>query len=534
MQESSDTELMVGGDEEDTLHGDYLSSGPELDLMSKTKTIITAVRSAITLTTWPETVEKEVSVISESKLSMESDSSLSMVDSALQTGVSIDGKSDFLSDSIKSISENEQDLDLTCSDQSNYSDGTVSLDHEIQIEMDNNISQLERNSIPEFFRTSGRKYKVKTPERYLIIRNGIINLWREKYAPYGRYMNKLACRKALLDGIKGDSGCFSRVHAFLESVGAINQGLSRQKAKGKPLSKRKRRFLLDLEEEYELNGWLSHRSARKRKIRTPSGWMEEHASWTISHQTENEPKKKNAQRKQKSSSFSQEEYDQFTLIPLLDFPILSSALNCPLNVTISNAAMVMMRVHTLTSSSEIIGLLGGTISCSEKEAIDSVHAVLNLYISMAIPCTTSASSAIECDMDPVSEMQAAEQMAQSGLTILGWYHSHPDFEPNPSIRDIETQSSYQSMFSFSQTQIHSCAQRIDPFVGFIVSPPDLVECFYVGEGVNHQMTCRQPYRLPYSVRHGPIDRDALKELLSPETDLDSLLLGMPPLNKTYM
>lgn len=46
-------------------------------------------------------------------------------------------------------------------------------------------------------------------------------------------------------------------------------------------------------------------------------------------------------------------------------------------------------------------------------------------------------------MDPVSEMQAREWFEAKGLTVVGWYHSHPAFVAIPSIRDIETQMSYQ-------------------------------------------------------------------------------------------
>lgn len=49
-------------------------------------------------------------------------------------------------------------------------------------------------------------------------------------------------------------------------------------------------------------------------------------------------------------------------------------------------------------------------------------------------------------MDPVSEMEAREVFEQKGLRVVGWYHSHPTFEPEPSIRDIENQTSYQVSF----------------------------------------------------------------------------------------
>jgi len=46
-------------------------------------------------------------------------------------------------------------------------------------------------------------------------------------------------------------------------------------------------------------------------------------------------------------------------------------------------------------------------------------------------------------MDPVSEMHANEAFAARGFDVVGWYHSHPTFDPQPSLRDIENQAQYQ-------------------------------------------------------------------------------------------
>ena len=43
----------------------------------------------------------------------------------------------------------------------------------------------------------------------------------------------------------------------------------------------------------------------------------------------------------------------------------------------------------------------------------------------------------------VSQTQASEEIREAGLDVVGWYHSHPTFAPNPSIRDIETQLKFQ-------------------------------------------------------------------------------------------
>lgn len=61
---------------------------------------------------------------------------------------------------------------------------------------------------------------VKTPERYMKIRNYIIRQWS---ANKTKYVTKTSVRKGLKDC--GDVNAIGRVHQFLELIGAINFGL---------------------------------------------------------------------------------------------------------------------------------------------------------------------------------------------------------------------------------------------------------------------------------------------------------------------
>ena len=49
---------------------------------------------------------------------------------------------------------------------------------------------------------------------------------------------------------------------------------------------------------------------------------------------------------------------------------------------------------------------------------------------------------------------------------MGWYHSHPTFATQPSLRDCENQSNYQRLFALSDSEEKT---RV-PFVGAIVGP----------------------------------------------------------------
>jgi protein MYSM1 len=96
-----------------------------------------------------------------------------------------------------------------------------------------------------------------------------------------------------------------------------------------------------------------------------------------------------------------------------------------------------MDVHSHLVRNEVIGLLGGRFDAQSGQ----------LNIILALPCN-STSTGIQCEMDPMSEVQARETLASLSMELVGWYHSHPAFEPHPSIRDIENQASYQVFSTF--------------------------------------------------------------------------------------
>lgn len=61
----------------------------------------------------------------------------------------------------------------------------------------------------------------------------------------------------------------------------------------------------------------------------------------------------------------------------------------------------------------------------------------------------------------VSQAEASEQIVNAGNFVVGWYHSHPTFVPNPSLRDLETQEEFQEMFKQGTNS---------PFIALILSP----------------------------------------------------------------
>jgi protein MYSM1 len=75
------------------------------------------------------------------------------------------------------------------------------------------VSEEEMAHNPEWFK---QKYS-KTPDRYLKIRNHMLDCWRQCQP---KYLTKTSARKGLKDC--GDVNAIGRVHQYLESIGAIN------------------------------------------------------------------------------------------------------------------------------------------------------------------------------------------------------------------------------------------------------------------------------------------------------------------------
>lgn len=122
----------------------------------------------------------------------------------------------------------------------------------------------------------------------------------------------------------------------------------------------------------------------------------------------------------------------------------------PFRVVISVEVIAIVDIHAHCVQTEVIGLLGGRYC----------PVVRQLHVLTAEPCRSIPGSTtdLQCEMDPVSQAEASDKIISSGMNILGWYHSHPTFVPNPSLRDLETQSNFQDMFTNT------------PFIALILSP----------------------------------------------------------------
>lgn len=315
------------------------------------------------------------------------------------------------------------------------------------------VSVEEMAQNPEWFK---QKYS-KTPDRYLKIRNHMLDCWNQCKP---RYLTKTSARKGLKDC--GDVNAIGRVHQYLESIGAINVDCTTNAPRP---PKRVPREIYEQEEQVDFDPSelvLGYDGPRKRKVRNEKGeWVDpkelegrviEHGQTVV--QLDAKPKRviRRSHQYYGGDDFGRG-YDPFRLVPTShyneDFP-------APFEVEIISNALLVMDFHSHLAHTEIIGLLGGNFITRGDQKV--------LQVKTVFPCQ-STSTGIQCEMDPASEMKAREVFADRGFDVVGWYHSHPTFEPHPSIRDIENQTSYQTLFRKETT-------GDEPFIGVIVTPYD--------------------------------------------------------------
>ncbi|KAM4629013.1 histone H2A deubiquitinase MYSM1 isoform 1-T1 [Polymixia lowei] len=352
---------------------------------------------------------------------------------------------------------------------------------EQEMEMDRDaITEEEKQAIPEFF--EGRPSK--TPERYLKIRNYILDQWL-KSKP--KYLNKTSVRPGLKNC--GDVNCIGRVHTYLELIGAINFNCE-QAVYNRPkvMDRSKHKDGKDALEAYQLAQRLQSMRTRKRRVRDIWGnWCDakDLEGQTYEHLSAEELalRREEMKRQSKPCKLSRHKgsFDPFQLITCRSF---GEDVKEPFQVIVCSEALLIMDMHAHVSRGEVIGLLGGTFNETDKV----------LKIRAAEPCN-SVSTGLQCEMDPVSQTQACEMLSALGFSVVGWYHSHPTFHPNPSLRDIHTQDQFQSYFSRGGAA----------FIGMIVSPYDPANpsphsqttCLLVRENQEPSGPQKLPYRFDF-------------------------------------
>ncbi|CAO3636879.1 unnamed protein product [Cunninghamella echinulata] len=372
------------------------------------------------------------------------------------------------------------------------------------------ISEEEKINNPEWFRNK----QSKPPDRYLKIRNHMLDCWKQCRP---KYLTKTSARKGLKDC--GDVNAIGRVHTYLESIGAINVDCVNS-APRPPIRKAttpSSSSTTNKYDDHDYNTFSMHTAAdliidyegpRKRKVR------DEHGEWVDPKDLEGRviehgvPKQIVVSRPKRNNKKSQHYYggddfsrgyDPFRLVPVAYYN--DEEKMAPFTVEMTSTSLLIMDFHSHLAHTEIIGLLGGKfISDPDGDDSSGNSKKKRLIVESVFPCK-STSTGIQCEMDPNSEMEAREFFSNNDYIVVGWYHSHPTFEPHPSIRDIENQTSYQTLFRHEET-------GDEPFIGVIVTPYDIriasehskVQYLHISKDWNEDRSFRVPYACDYVVK----------------------------------
>ncbi|KAG1691832.1 Histone H2A deubiquitinase MYSM1 [Nymphon striatum] len=301
-----------------------------------------------------------------------------------------------------------------------------------EMKVDNDvISEEEKQIHKEFFESRPQK----TPER---IRTYIIESWR-KCKP--SYLNKTSVRPGLKNC--GDVNCIGRIHQYLEQnkLDIINHNRFHLVPHQKNEYQKKKCPVVQCERRETMR-------PRKRKRPTFHDNYSLDEGYTVKYDSSgaivDEIHFAEALKVKSNRSKVQ---NPFELISCVSF---SKEQPEPFSVQVGLEAALVADVHSHSVHTEVMGLLGGKY--------DRENHVLQILTCEACE---SLSTGVQCEMDPVSQTIGMEALQNSGYEIVGWYHSHPTFVPDPSVRDIETQKRYQDLFE---------SQGENPFIAMIISP----------------------------------------------------------------
>ncbi|XP_031430457.1 MPN domain-containing protein isoform X1 [Clupea harengus] len=162
--------------------------------------------------------------------------------------------------------------------------------------------------------------------------------------------------------------------------------------------------------------------------------------------------------------------DPHTLVELSAF----SAINRfqPFNVAVSSNVLLLMDFHCHLTTSEVVGYLGGRWDTNTQL----------LTVLRAFPCRTRLA---DRDAAPAVEEEICQNLFMRGLSLVGWYHSHPRGPALPSLQDIDSQMDHQLRLQGSSNGFQPClgiicgpyyhgnqgvASTITPF--WVVPPPE--------------------------------------------------------------
>ncbi|XP_044763621.1 histone H2A deubiquitinase MYSM1-like [Coccinella septempunctata] len=295
---------------------------------------------------------------------------------------------------------------------------------EVKLETDS-VSDLERYVFSEFLSQTTNE---KSTENYLKLRNHIIFIWNYKKP---NYLTKGDIQKGYKPSVRGT---LCKIHNFLEQIGVINYGCGRVRYI-RPMHK----IFKNPKNDNKLKTSSQPKRFKKKFLYNGEGGC------TMSHGAHGEIIDATVINQDPVHSRSKTVKKHPTYLIYCKPTPLEYKYKLKLHLS----TLLLMDFHAHSSLSEVMGLVGGLWNPDTKF----------LSIMHYEPCKNLASSTTHCDMCPVSQSVAAERINDIKMILLGWFHSHPTFAPEPSQQDLDTQRQLQKWIGDEK-----------PCVGVILSP----------------------------------------------------------------
>ncbi|CAL1535375.1 unnamed protein product [Lymnaea stagnalis] len=182
----------------------------------------------------------------------------------------------------------------------------------------------------------------------------------------------------------------------------------------------------------------------------------------------------------------------------------------PFTVSLTSNTLLLMDFHCHLTKSEVVGYLGGRWD-SHKQHL-SVEQVFPIRCRLG-----------DKERATLLEDEIRRSMKQKNQMVVGWYHSHPYCPPDPSIRDVDCQMSYQLMMRGSGSMYLPCLGFIvSPFEKFPPKPDSKIQAFWVMPNLEQPTSYNIPMHVSYTTRR---DSSLTEDLLSDMKNLTEFYSG---------
>ncbi|XP_032482115.1 MPN domain-containing protein isoform X3 [Phocoena sinus] len=139
----------------------------------------------------------------------------------------------------------------------------------------------------------------------------------------------------------------------------------------------------------------------------------------------------------------------------------------PFNVAISSNVLFLLDFHSHLTRSQVVGYLGGRWDINSQM----------LTVLRAFPCRSRLGDA---DTAAAMEEEIYQSLPLRGLSLVGWYHSHPYSPALPSLQDIDAQMDYQLRLQGSSNGFQPClALLCSPYYSGNPGPESKISPFWV-------------------------------------------------------